>query len=307
MKDIPDFNPMQVSRTTNFHGVEYPAHLDGSLYMKTCGIQRCIPGYAHRHEQQDGYHLHVVLAGKGILKTGDQVLEVQEGQMFLLRDQEEISFAADEQNPWHYVWVAFCGNHAERYMRYAGFTDGIHVQECHIPPMEFYSVVKDILEHPHLNVSSEVKRLSLALKFLSLAIESREIGQEGARQREGLSPDDYVAYAARYIQANYANIRISDVAGYIGINRTYLTTLFKKKMLMSPQEFLMHVRMDKSRSMLRHTNLSVSAVAREVGYEDQLAFSKIFKKKFGISPAQYRKNNRDQLTELSEAETETDE
>ena len=83
------------------------------------------------------------------------------------------------------------------------------------------------------------------------------------------------------------------MASYIGINRTYLTTLFKKKMLMSPQEFLMHVRMDRSRSLLRHTNISVSAVAREVGYEDQLAFSKIFKKKFGLSPAQYRRQGRE--------------
>ena len=64
----------------------------------------------------------------------------------------------------------------------------------------------------------------------------------------------------------------------------------------------MHVRMDKSRSLLRLTNMSVSAVAKEVGYEDQLAFSKIFKKKFGVSPAQYRKKileeNRKPLSEM---------
>lgn len=43
MKDIPDFSPMQVSRTTNFHGMEYPAHLDGSIYMKTCGFSAVFP------------------------------------------------------------------------------------------------------------------------------------------------------------------------------------------------------------------------------------------------------------------------
>ena len=291
MKSLPDFSKMQVSRTSNYHGVEYLTHEDSTLYMKTCGIQRCIPGYSYQHEKQEGYYLHVVLSGKGILKIRDQLIDIHEGQIFILREQEEIYYEADEIAPWHYVWIAFCGEHAHRYMHYAGFTGGVYVQECHIPPMEFYAVVKEILEHPHLNVSSEMYRMSLALKFLSLVIESREIGQEGTKQREDMTPDDYVAYAARYIQANFANIRISDVAGYIGINRTYLTTLFKKKMLMSPQEFLMHVRMDKSRSLLRHTNISVSAIAREVGYEDQLAFSKIFKKKFGISPAQYRKSN----------------
>ena len=291
MNSLPDFSKIQVSQTSNFHGVEYLTHEDSTLYLKTCGIQRCIPGYACQQSRQEGYHLYVVLSGKGILKKEDQMIEIHEGQMFLLRDQEESTYQADELNPWHYVWIAYCGDHAQRYMHYAGFTEGVHVQECHIPPMDFYAVVKEILEHPHLNVSSEIYRMSLALKFLSMAIESREIGQEGNRQRGDMSPDDYVAYAARYIQANFANIRISDVASYIGINRTYLTTLFKKKMLMSPQEFLMHVRMDRSRALLRQTTVPISAVAQEVGYEDQLAFSKIFKKKFGISPAQYRKAN----------------
>ena len=66
----------------------------------------------------------------------------------------------------------------------------------------------------------------------------------------------------------------------------------------------MHVRMDRSRALLRHTNVSVSSVAREVGYEDQLAFSKIFKKKFGISPAQYRKNNQRVGADENDDETE---
>jgi AraC family transcriptional regulator of arabinose operon len=290
--DTQGINLMQISRSTNFHGVEYPSHMDSSLYVKTCGIQRCIPGYSYLHSPKEGYHLHVVLSGRGVLRVRDRVHDVHEGQIFLLRENEEIYYEADTQNPWHYVWVAFAGEHANRYMHYAGFTEGIYVQECHVPPMEFYTLVKEILEHPHLNISSELHRMSLALQYLSLAIESREFGQDGTRQREDLSPDDYVAYAARYIQANYANIRISDVASYIGINRTYLTTLFKKKMLMSPQEFLMHVRMDRSRSLLRHTDIPVSAVAKEVGYDDQLAFSKIFKKKFGLSPAQFRKKVR---------------
>lgn len=294
-------NLMQISRGTSFNGVEYPTHLNSSLYLKTCGIQRCIPGYAYLHSPKEGYHLHVVLAGRGILKAQNRVLDVHEGQLFLLRENEEIYYEADMQDPWQYVWIAFAGEYANRYMRYAGFTDDVYVQECHVPPMEFYTLVKEILEHPHLNISSELHRMSLALKYLSLAVESREFGQDGARQREDLSPDDYVAYAARYIQANYANIRISDVASYIGINRTYLTTLFKKKMLMSPQEFLMHVRMDRSRALLRLTDIPVSAVAKEVGYDDQLAFSKIFKKKFGISPAQYRKKAREESAAANRA------
>ena len=289
MERNAELSPVRTIHEDLFEGVEFPAHTDSNLYMKSCGIQRCIPGSSFQHNSKDGFYLHAVLSGKGFLKVDGKVFDIHEGQLFLLREDKDTYYEADTDSPWHYVWIAFCGEHAHRYMHYAGFVEDTYVQDCHVSTRAFYDLVKEIMEHPHLSISYELYRMSLALRFLSLAIESREAGKDGPQQRDDLSPDDYVAYAARYIQSNYSKIRISDVASYIGINRTYLTTLFKRKMLMSPQEFLMHVRMDKSRSLLRLTNMSVSAVAKEVGYEDQLAFSKIFKKKFGVSPAQYRK------------------
>ena len=111
-----------------------------------------------------------------------------------------------------------------------------------------------------------------------------------------MTAEDYVNYAVRFIESNYSGIKISDVADYIGINRTYLTAIFKAKMHMSPQEYLMHVRMDKSKELLIKTDVPIYVVAKEVGYNDQLAFSKIFRKKYGLSPEQYRKKHRDEYS-----------
>ncbi len=86
------------------------------------------------------------------------------------------------------------------------------------------------------------------------------------------------------------------MADYIGINRTYLTSIFKEKMDKSPQEFLMQVRMSKACELLLNTDVPINVVAREVGYEDQMAFSKMFRKKNGLSPDQYRKKHHDEHT-----------
>ena len=67
-------------------------------------------------------------------------------------------------------------------------------------------------------------------------------------------------------------------------------------MKISPQEYLMQVRMERSRELMLKTELPVRMVAREVGYVDQLAFSKIFKKKFGLSPEQYRRKHHDEYS-----------
>ena len=138
--------------------------------------------------------------------------------------------------------------------------------------------------------------MSLAIRLLSLAIESWEKSEEAPRRRSDATADDYVHYAVRFMESNYSNIKVSDVADYIGINRTYLTAIFKSKMDMSPQEYLMQVRMEKSRELLIQTDVPVYTVAREVGYNDQLTFSKIFRKKNGLSPEQFRKKHRDEYS-----------
>ncbi len=88
---------------------------------------------------------------------------------------------------------------------------------------------------------------------------------------------------------NYAQkIRISELADLIGVNRSYLASSFKKTVGCSPQEFLVNLRIEKARSLLKTTDLPVSAVARAVGYADQLAFSKVFKQRCGISLRMYK-------------------
>jgi transcriptional regulator GlxA family with amidase domain len=59
---------------------------------------------------------------------------------------------------------------------------------------------------------------------------------------------------------------------------------------MSPQEYLMQVRMKHACDLLKETDLPIKMIASSVGYENALTFSKIFKHKEGVSPLDYRKN-----------------
>ena len=56
----------------------------------------------------------------------------------------------------------------------------------------------------------------------------------------------------------------------------------------SPQEFQMNFRMERAGNLLRSTDNPVGMIAAELGYSDALAFSKSFRRHFGISPTQYR-------------------
>jgi AraC-like DNA-binding protein len=83
------------------------------------------------------------------------------------------------------------------------------------------------------------------------------------------------------------SIRIEDIAKQLNLDRRYLTRLFKEKTGQSIQEYLIQVRLEEAVQCLQN-GYSVSDTAILCGYEDVSNFSKMFKKRYGISPAQMK-------------------
>ena len=97
----------------------------------------------------------------------------------------------------------------------------------------------------------------------------------------------------------HTKIKISDIADKIGINRSYLTSIFKREMKMSLQAFMIHVRLERAAQLLRETDMLIGNVAFAVGYSDALSFSKAFRQKYHMSPSEY-KASPPELTEVAE-------
>jgi two-component system response regulator YesN len=74
----------------------------------------------------------------------------------------------------------------------------------------------------------------------------------------------------------------------MSLNRRYLSRIFKEKMGMSIQEYIVAVRMKEAKRLLSE-GFRVFETAQLCGYEDAANFSKIFKRECGLSPAAYRK------------------
>ncbi len=75
----------------------------------------------------------------------------------------------------------------------------------------------------------------------------------------------------------------------LGISRAYLNKAFQQELGMSVQRFLIDYRMHCAANLLYNSAMNIQQISEAVGYEDQMTFSKAFKKKFGVSPSSYRK------------------
>jgi two-component system response regulator YesN len=96
--------------------------------------------------------------------------------------------------------------------------------------------------------------------------------------------------AKEYIWNNYnQDVSLIKLAEAVGISPYYLSHLFRREMGISFLEYLMSVRIAVAKSLLKQTSMSVLEVCLEVGYQDPSYFAKIFKKKEGVYPTEYRK------------------
>ena len=267
----------------------YPAQSD-DIRLTMCGVENCIPDKEAWDCARVGWHLHVILAGEGVFEIGGVRRTLHAGQMFMLKPGIRFRYHPNPANPWSYCWIVFDGNRAAEYAEAAGFTSNVYVLDSRVDPSRFYRICERILNSPQLNGFSALRRLGLTLEYLSLAMESASINEKhaGKKHMPLYQKSEYVRHAVDYIRYNYSGINVSDISKYLGIDRSYFSFIFKQEMGISPNEYLLQVRMRQASRMLVSPTMSVQDISRYVGYEDSLTFSKAFKRFFGISPKFYR-------------------
>ncbi|WP_434513755.1 helix-turn-helix domain-containing protein [Dechloromonas sp. ARDL1] len=103
--------------------------------------------------------------------------------------------------------------------------------------------------------------------------------------------DDAILKVQEWIEANYAlDLTIESMGREVGMTERTLKRRFRLATRLSPNVYLQKVRIDKAKKLLLATDLSIKAIAYEVGYENVSFFVKIFKTHVGQTPALWRKS-----------------
>lgn len=99
-----------------------------------------------------------------------------------------------------------------------------------------------------------------------------------------------VQQASKYIYRNFKNpLSLAEVAKQVHLSPTYFSYLFSQIRKQSFSNFLMETRLEKAKELLeKYPSISISEISKTIGYNDANYFSRVFKKKVGISPSSYR-------------------
>lgn len=107
-----------------------------------------------------------------------------------------------------------------------------------------------------------------------------------------VSADGIIQNAIRFIQQNVCeHITVTDVAEHAGFSRSYFSSYFKKKLGFSVSSFILRCKMEEAKQLLKYTDKPVSVISSYLCFSSQSHFQSAFKKTYGITPMQYRKND----------------
>lgn len=238
-----------------------------------CGSEQCEPGHSYGPAVRMYWLLHYVEKGCGVLRADGREYKVEKGQIFVIRPMETTVYQADIQNPWRYHWI--------------GFTAGISLpnvllSERVIINRDAEGIFRRMQESSQMNQGKELFLTGLIYQLLS-SLNQREKGIY-----------DYVAQVRTYIDSSYMqDVSISRLAGQMNVNRCALSTQFRQKTGKSPQQYLVSCRMEQSCRLMDTYGYGPGQAAIAVGYPDVCAFSKMFKRFYGISPSEFRKQSKE--------------
>ena len=231
------------------------------------GMKTCVPGSTRR------IHLHYtliqyVLSGQATLHLGSITYDLQPGQAFLLPPNTTADFTIGPEAVTT-RWVGFNGKRAASF---AGLPPVFDVPSCVLDTL--YLFEDETISHEALACTLCAELMLLCAKL------------PNSRKRS----TDYVLQAAEYVETNYMHkISVENIALSLGLNRSYLTEQFRKKMGINIQRYILHTRLQAAKHLLANGK-SVKEAATLSGFSDVSLFSKLFTRENGDSPKAWKQS-----------------
>ena len=257
----------------DYRSVTVPSHEKACLYSMGYEYN---PDMAHWGPCRRGNcYLHYVTRGSGWFCGS----EVHSGQGFYIHAGQMHEYHSDERDGWNYFWISLSEELAKQYvLPYIDMDEkGIFRAEYAVRlPVERQKIFAEKRPMKHLE--------SLGIFFSILAM------HEAEKQQAGSMPLAHLSRAKAVIENSFARrLSVGEVAREIAVDDRYLYNLFRRYEGISVKEYIDRCAVNNACALLTGSDMSVSQIARGLGFDDVYAFSKFFRKRTGVSPTQYRK------------------
>ncbi|WP_438347507.1 AraC family transcriptional regulator [Paenibacillus sp. FA6] len=230
------------------------------------------------------------LSGEGRIEIDGMVHRLTRGSAFLVTipSMHKYYYPEAGTEPWEFIWLNVRGPLAiplwDQLIAHSGPV--IQLPQESVPIDLLWSIFKDVQVHEERDlhvITAKVFQWILSMEkhlkkpnLLSTSIKNEKLLTAIQFMKDNL-PDN--------------NLSLDDVAAHLEVSKHHLCRLFQKNIHLSPFEFLRRRRIESAASKLKTTDLPISQIATETGFDNASYFGKVFRSYFGVSPLAYRQQD----------------
>jgi len=236
-----------------------------------------------------GYIVNLTVKGKGKIFSGENQFTVEPGDLLLFPPEAVHYYGrADDSDEWYHRWVYFRPRaYWADWLKWPHETEKvgrITLPDPHLAD-EFDSLFLEIDEaHKEIRPMSEQLAMNLLERLLIRCYEITSLADNAPM-------DHRILEACQILSASLAaEISIESLAEQVFLSPSRLAHLFREQVGVSIVRWREDQRIIRAKLLLQTTPMPVAVIGQQVGYDDQLYFSPVFKKRVGVSPSEYRKS-----------------
>ncbi|WP_442800922.1 arabinose operon transcriptional regulator AraC [Serratia rubidaea] len=237
-----------------------------------------------------GYILNLTIKGQGKVFDGEETLYCNPGDLLLFPPKAAHHYGrSPDSDCWHHRWVYF--RPRAYWADWLEWRSKNHqVGRLTLPGGQL------LQEFDRLFASIEQTQRSGRRLAEEMSMNLLERLLLRAMEEDPLSPqkimDPRVIEACQFITGNLAGeLRIEEVARHVCLSPSRLAHLFREQVGINILRWREDQRVIRAKLLLQTTQESIAAIGRVVGYDDQLYFSRVFRKRVGVSPSDFRRRS----------------
>jgi len=263
----------------------FDSDADNSFYIKSTGYNDFNTVKPQRFlRMQEQHTLHFIISGKGKLTVNGATRELKKYDVFYLDNARPFAYVPDETDPWEYVWFDIIGENADKHILAAGFTAENNILTSgngNKLTAEFKNFYEKIINGESVSYYN-------ALYLFYLALDSVAVPPTAGKHLGGKS---FINEVKTHIELKCLNLDFSveKLCRDLNVSHSHLCRVFKQSEGVPVISYIKNFKLSRAKALLNATVLSLAEIADTCGFEEYEYFLKSFKKAFGLSPTEYRK------------------
>lgn len=267
-----------------------PIYLDAQEFRREAGETWFFP--LHRHEMN--MELLFIAEGQCSYTINGKRYRAGAGDVVLFHPNVWHEERSDPSGPFQFYYVGF---HSLQFRGLPEFR--LYASEGEEAPLfsaahrydRIHYLFRELCEEGGAGWPEPLSGVDIALERLLLEVRRTMVHPSSHSSRP--SAQGLVNKVRRIIEERYREpLTIRQLAEEVYISGSYLSHIFQRQVGQSPVQYVIRQRMNSAKRCLATTDLSIAAIAQEIGYESATAFQCLFKKAVGVTPGQYRKERK---------------